>query len=516
MNKNNKNKNGNFQDRSGDITTKKGFLISLPGKKNKENESSSVINRASTKNAEILDGRSLYRDERPTNKNDKKNGQNKNSKNDRFDNKKKNKNNNENKHQGQNKPQEKSNTQNQRNDFHDNKNHFDKNKKKFKKKNRHDRSDGKDKNFTNHNQKDSSNQKAFQSPLSADMFSAAAKKDSFEQVKQTPSFSSEKSLEEKYAQMPTLAEQIAAEQKKQKGIGFSTEKNDNTTEIVGVRFREAGKIYYFDPAGKKIEFATPVIVETSRGVEYGFVAIANRFVPTDGLVSPLKPIQRIATKEDTQKYQANKALEESAAQTFKEKVEKLGLEMSLIYVEYTFDNSKLLFYFSAETRIDFRELVKELAGVFRTRIELRQIGVRDEAKTLGGLGNCGRCTCCSTFLGDFAQVSIKMAKDQSLSLNVAKISGACGKLMCCLRYEDKVYEEENKRTPGINAIVQTPDGNGIVVERSALKGVVKVVLDDAKEALPKEYKSENVIVKGYKKTEAAAEEISDELKAAEE
>ena len=528
MNKNNKNKKESFQDRSGDIITKKGFLISLPGKKKSANDSSaSIINRAQTKNDEILDGKNKQKNTHTEsfNKNNKPNHNNKSNKhnNQNNQNNKKNKGNFENKNVPQNRDDKKGkfkgDDKNNTSPF-ENKNRFEKHGKNFKNKNRHDRRDRKDKNLQgvkNEKNEHTTKQNAFQSPLSADMMSSKRDNVVSRQTKGAQGFSAEKTLEEKYANMPTLAEQIAAEEQRNKNLITPKQTDDeNCTEIVGVRFREAGKIYYFDPDGKKIDFATPVIVETSRGVEYGFTAISNRFVPTEGLVSPLKPIQRIATKEDTQKYLANKALEESAAQTFKEKVSKLGLEMHLIYVEYTFDNSKLLFYFSAESRVDFRELVKELASVFRTRIELRQIGVRDEAKTLGGLGNCGRCTCCSTFLGDFAQVSIKMAKDQSLSLNVAKISGACGKLMCCLRYEDKVYEEENKRTPGINAIVQTPEGNGIVVERNALKGIVKVLLDQAKEALPKEFKSGDVTVKGYKKTENAVEEISDELKAAEE
>ena len=283
-------------------------------------------------------------------------------------------------------------------------------------------------------------------------------------------------------------------------------------EIVGVRFREAGKIYYFDPAGVKVPFGAPVIVETARGSEYGFTAISNRMIPVESLTAPLKKLERLATAMDTQKHEANKALEKDAEKVFIEKVEKLGLAMNLIYVEYTFDNSRLLFYFTAETRIDFRELVKELASVFRTRIELRQIGVRDEAKMLGGLGVCGRATCCNTFLGDFAQVSIKMAKDQSLSLNAAKISGACGKLMCCLRYEDKVYEEENARTPKVGSIVETSEGKGVVVERNALKGIVNVQLELAPEAPAKPFPREEVMVIGFNKDKSDDEMDSEELK----
>ncbi|MBQ8759373.1 MAG: stage 0 sporulation family protein, partial [Clostridia bacterium] len=271
-------------------------------------------------------------------------------------------------------------------------------------------------------------------------------------------------------------------------------------------------IYYFDPAGMKVPFGTPVIVETARGSEYGFTAISNRMIPVESLTAPLKRIERLATQIDTQKHEANKALEKDAEKVFLEKVEKLGLAMNLIYVEYTFDNSRLLFYFTAETRIDFRELVKELAGVFRTRIELRQIGVRDEAKMLGGMGVCGRATCCNTFLGDFAQVSIKMAKDQSLSLNAAKISGACGKLMCCLRYEDKVYEEENARTPKVGSIVETAEGKGVVTERNALKGIVNVQLELSPEAPAKPFPREEVMVVGFNKSKDEDELDSEELK----
>ncbi|MBR2021530.1 MAG: stage 0 sporulation family protein [Clostridia bacterium] len=304
---------------------------------------------------------------------------------------------------------------------------------------------------------------------------------------------------------------------RQKGIKipYDSEKAPTETEkqeIVGVRFREAGKIYYFDPAGMKVPFGTPVIVETARGSEYGFTAISNRMIPVDSLTAPLKRIERIATAIDTQKHEANKSLEKDAEKVFLDRVEKLGLAMNLIYVEYTFDNSRLLFYFTAETRIDFRELVKELAGVFRTRIELRQIGVRDEAKMLGGMGICGRATCCNTFLGDFAQVSIKMAKDQSLSLNAAKISGACGKLMCCLRYEDKVYEEENARTPKVGSVVETAEGKGVVVERNALKGIVSVQLELSPEAPAKAFPREEVMVVGFNKSKDDDDIDSEELK----
>ena len=321
----------------------------------------------------------------------------------------------------------------------------------------------------------------------------------------------ELSLEEKYKDAVPLAEKIAAEDEKARHPIYGSGLSDvEKQEIVGIRFREAGKIYYFDPDGLTIPYGTHVIVETARGSEYGFTAISNRFIPKDGIVSPLKKIQRIASEMDTQKYTANKMLEKQASEVFKEKVAALGLAMNLIYVEYTFDNSKLLFYFTAETRIDFRELVKELAGIFRTRIELRQIGVRDEAKVLGGLGVCGRAACCATFLGDFAQVSIKMAKDQNLSLSAAKISGACGKLMCCLRYEDKVYEQENARTPKVGALVETSEGKGIVTERNALKGTVGVVLDASPDSPAKTFDRDTVTVLGFSGKAAAEDQRADD------
>lgn len=291
---------------------------------------------------------------------------------------------------------------------------------------------------------------------------------------------------------------------------------DERPEIIGVRFKEAGKIYYFDPDGNTIAYGTPVIVETARGMEYGYTAISNRRVPTDDVVLPLKKIVRLATEDDKLRLEANKRLETSAAEVFVEKVQKLKLEMHLVGVEYTFDNTKLLFYFSAEGRVDFRELVKELASVFRTRIELRQVGVRDEAKLLGGLGVCGRPLCCKTFLGEFAQVSIKMAKDQNLSLNSSKISGTCGRLLCCLRYEDEVYRREYERTPRVDAIVETKDGKGIVTEANPLKGIVKVRLQDNADAAPQPYHRDEVRVighqpRGNKNEEKAEREIEKEL-----
>ncbi|MBE6541420.1 MAG: stage 0 sporulation protein [Ruminococcaceae bacterium] len=259
---------------------------------------------------------------------------------------------------------------------------------------------------------------------------------------------------------------------------FNKDAKPEKTEIVGVRFRDAGKVYYFAPGNLKIESGSSVIVETARGLEYGFVAEGNSFVHSSKIVPPLRPVVRIADEKDTERYEANKQLEAEAFEICRQKILDHGLEMKLIEAEYTFDNSKLLFYFSAEVRVDFRELVKDLASVFRTRIELRQIGIRDEAKMLGGLGVCGRPFCCSSFLSDFVQVSIKMAKEQNLSLNSSKISGTCGRLMCCLRYEHETYEEEIAKTPPVDSTVKTADGVGTVVEISPLTGIIRVKFGD--------------------------------------
>ena len=253
---------------------------------------------------------------------------------------------------------------------------------------------------------------------------------------------------------------------------------DGNVEIIGVRFREGGKVYYFSPGEYKIEAEENVIVETARGIEYGFVSEGNRFVSTAKIVPPLRTVIRKATEEDRAKYEEDKRLEAEAFEICKKKIADHGLEMKLIDAEYTFDNSKLLFYFSAEVRVDFRDLVKDLASVFRTRIELRQIGIRDEAKMLGGLGVCGRPFCCSSFLSDFVQVSIKMAKEQNLSLNSSKISGTCGRLMCCLRYEHDTYEAEIARTPPVDSTVKTSDGVGTVTEINPLQGLIKVKFAD--------------------------------------
>jgi len=287
-------------------------------------------------------------------------------------------------------------------------------------------------------------------------------------------------------------------------------------EVIGVRFRQTGKIYYFDPNGLKVDQGENVIVETARGLEYGQTVAANKFVPNTEIVPPLRKVIRKATRADDIHHEENSKKEKEAFDICLQKIEKHNLEMKLIEVEYTFDNNKLLFYFSAEGRVDFRELVKDLASVFKTRIELRQIGIRDEAKMMGGLGVCGRPFCCKTFLNDFAQVSIKMAKEQNLSLNSAKISGTCGRLMCCLRYESEVYEEELKRTPKIDSIVETPDGEGVVTEVLPLAGLVKVRMNANPDQAPKTFQRDLLKVKGYLRRKEKDEKIDDELKKLEE
>lgn len=250
-------------------------------------------------------------------------------------------------------------------------------------------------------------------------------------------------------------------------------------EVIGVRFKNVGKVYYFDPDGNLLKKGDMVIVETSRGVECGEVAMENRQVADESIVQPLKKLIRIADQNDLKKLAENRIREKSAFEICNKKIAVHKLEMKLVDVEYTFDNNKILFYFTADGRVDFRELVKDLASVFRTRIELRQIGVRDEAKMLGGLGICGRPFCCSTFLGSFQPVSIKMAKEQNLSLNPVKISGTCGRLMCCLKYEQEAYLDLLRTTPKVNAIVMTPEGRGTVVDQNLLTGVLQVRLEKA-------------------------------------
>ena len=263
-------------------------------------------------------------------------------------------------------------------------------------------------------------------------------------------------------------------------------------EIVGVRFKEVGKIYYFDPTPRKYKLGECVIVETTRGVESGEIAVENRMVKESELVYPLKPIIRVATERDRETITENRRREQEAFKICEEKIVAHKLEMKLVNVEYTFDRNKILFYFTADGRVDFRALVKDLASVFRTRIELRQIGVRDEAKMLGGIGICGRPFCCASYLGGFQPVSIKMAKEQGLSLNPVKISGTCGRLMCCLKYEQDTYNELYKTTPKVGAIVSTPDGKGTVVEQNILTGVLKVQLEKSPAAMPSTYQVSDV------------------------
>lgn len=252
-------------------------------------------------------------------------------------------------------------------------------------------------------------------------------------------------------------------------------------EVVGVRFRPNGKVYYFNPKGQKFDKGTYVIVETSRELEYGEVVIPHRMVDDEEIVPPLKDVVRVATEEDHETHLKNIEKAKRAHGICLDKINEHGLAMKLIDCEYTFDNNKLLFYFTADGRIDFRELVKDLAAIFKTRIELRQVGVRDEAKTIGGLGVCGRVLCCTSCLGEFQPVSIRMAKEQGLSLSPNKISGTCGRLMCCLNYEQDAYEQALSVVPGVGAVVETPDGNGVVVSSNLLKENVQVRLDKENE-----------------------------------
>ena len=275
------------------------------------------------------------------------------------------------------------------------------------------------------------------------------------------------------------------------------------TKVIGVRFRNAGKVYYFAPGDLSIDQGDHVIVETARGVEYGYVVLGVKEVEDDKIIQPLKSVMRVATPEDDEKAEKNREKEKEAYRVCLEKIRKHELEMKLIDAEYTFDNNKVLFYFTADGRIDFRELVKDLAAVFKTRIELRQIGVRDETKILGGIGIRGRPLCCHSYLADFAPVSIKMAKEQNLSLNPTKISGVCGRLMCCLKNEQETYEELNSRLPNVGDYVTTADGlKGEVSSLSVLRQLVKVVVNlenDEKEI--REYKVSDLRFKPRRKKE---------------
>jgi len=281
-------------------------------------------------------------------------------------------------------------------------------------------------------------------------------------------------------------------------------------KVIGVRFKPVGKVYYFSPLKFEVKKGDKVIVETSRGIEYGEVVIEPKEIDDAEIIKPLKTVIRIANDSDHAHFHENKSKEKDAMEICRKKIEKHKLQMNLVDAEYTFDGNKLLFYFTADGRIDFRELVKDLAIVFKTRIEMRQIGVRDESKLIGSVGVCGRNICCNQFLGDFVPVSIKMAKEQGLSLNPTKISGICGRLMCCLKYEQNVYEELSKITPRQGAIVQTPDGKGVVESVSILKGDLRVRLDGEGEQTIKDYKVEDIkILKNSKRTQH--EEIDEEL-----
>ena len=282
--------------------------------------------------------------------------------------------------------------------------------------------------------------------------------------------------------------------------------------IAGIRFRAGGKTYFFDPRNLTCKVGQHAIVETARGLEFGEVCIANRLVDESLVVPPLRPVIRIATEADVAHHKENHEKEEAAYPIGVQKIAEHKLDMKLVSIQYTFDNSKLLFYYTSAGRIDFRELVKDLASVFHVRIEMRQIGIRDESRMIGGLGACGRPLCCSTFLNDFGQVSMKMAKEQSLSLNSTKISGCCGRLMCCLRYEYDMYVEESRRTPSQGTFVNTPDGPGVVTEVYPLRGEVKVSLRNQSDSSPKLYKREVVEpqVRSYRAEETVGEPDSDE------
>ena len=285
-------------------------------------------------------------------------------------------------------------------------------------------------------------------------------------------------------------------------------------KVIGVRFKKAGKIYYFDPAGLDIEKGNFVVVETARGIEFGECVIGLKEINENDVIAPLKSVLRVATVSDIEKQNQNKEKEKEAFAICKEKIIKHGLEMKLVDAEYTFDGNKLLFYFTADGRIDFRELVKDLAAVFRTRIELRQIGVRDETKMMGGIGICGRPLCCHSYMADFVPVSIKMAKEQNLSLNPTKISGVCGRLMCCLKYEQDTYEYLNSRMPSVGEKVKTPDGIiGEVKSVSVLRQLVRVVIDNGEEKELREYTVDDLRLKPRQKKDVKlTEEELRELK----
>ena len=281
-----------------------------------------------------------------------------------------------------------------------------------------------------------------------------------------------------------------------------TNEDEEQVEVIGIRFKKVGKVYYFEPNGIKANKGDFAIVETARGPEFGEVFLANKFVGVSETVPPLRPVLRIATKDDILHNEENIKKEKEAFDICLKQIANHELDMKLVDAQYTFDNSKLLFYFTSAGRVDFRELVKDLAAVFRTRIELRQIGIRDEAKLIGGLGACGRPLCCATFLSDFVQVSLKMAKEQGLFLNSSKISGTCGRLMCCLRYEQDTYEYEIARTPAVDSTVKTPDGVGVVIETHPLSGNLKVRIGEKDESTVKLYHRDDVkIIHSRKNTD---------------
>ena len=284
------------------------------------------------------------------------------------------------------------------------------------------------------------------------------------------------------------------------------------TKIVGIRFRNVGKIYYFDPKNYKMKISDHVIVETARGVEFGRVVLGPKEVGEDEVVHPLKEVLRVATQADEDREKQNRLKEKDAFKICQKKIREHGLEMKLIDAEYTFDNNKVLFYFTADGRIDFRQLVKDLAAIFKTRIELRQIGVRDETKILGGIGICGRQLCCHTYLSEFAPVSIRLAKEQNLSLNQTKISGVCGRLMCCLKNEQETYEELNRRLPGIGDTVTTPDGiQGNVQSVNVLRQLVKVVVEIGDEKEIQEFPVGELKFRSKKKKVKVSEQELKEL-----
>lgn len=317
------------------------------------------------------------------------------------------------------------------------------------------------------------------------------KKENNNEIIDTPISESPNEAFEESEEKLEFLEDIVPEATEQKAPAEPKE-DEEQVEVIGIRFKKVGKVYYFEPNGIKANKGEFAIVETARGPEFGEVFIANKFVGVSETVPPLRPVIRIATKDDIAHNEENIKKEKEAFDICLKQIEKHELDMKLVDAQYTFDNSKLLFYFTSSGRVDFRELVKDLAAVFRTRIELRQIGIRDEAKLIGGLGACGRPLCCATFLSDFVQVSIKMAKEQGLFLNSSKISGTCGRLMCCLRYEQDTYEYEIARTPAVDSTVKTPDGVGVVIESHPLSGLLKIRIGGEEDSTIKIHHRDNV------------------------